>query len=267
MKKFRLLPLLIAAVFLVFLAGNLFAQEEIIEEEEEIIEEATTEEVVEEEVVEEEVTEEPSQFKPGWTAKVYVNGGVIEPWGDPGTGQMFNMGMRAQLGAQLNIAKWLSMPTILQPLSMEVMGGFGMWNIKSDINSGNNLDAKTTVISGLLLGRYDITDLILKLIGFEYPALGMFGVVGLQYNMQTWDFPNWTRTFDPVSQFGLNLGLGVKYNLQNAIGKPVEIDLRFTQSVFIMGDVVDQNGATFYTDGSKYNHIENGLLLGIAYPF
>jgi len=74
MKKFRLLPLLIAAVFLVFLAGNLFAQEEIIEEEEEIIEEATTEEVVEEEVVEEEVTEEPSHTGFGSAVMVTLTG-------------------------------------------------------------------------------------------------------------------------------------------------------------------------------------------------
>jgi hypothetical protein len=34
-----------------------------------------------------------------------------------------------------------------------------------------------------------------------------------------------------------------------------------------MGDVKDQNGTTLYLDGSKYNHTENGLLLGIGYPF
>jgi len=84
--------------------------------------------------------------------------------------------------------------------------------------------------------------------------------------------PNWkingvVREFDKASQFGLNMGVGVKYNLQSVVGKPVEVDLRFTQGIFVMGDVKDQNGTTFYLDGSKYNHTENGLLLGIAYPF
>lgn len=209
--------------------------EEVIPEEEEVAEEAPAEEVVK---------EEPSKFKPGWIAKAYINGGPIEPWGDPGTGQWANMGMRIQGGAQLNIGNWVKLPLILQPLTAEVMVGYGMWNAKPDFG-GVYTDAKTSVISVLALGRYDLTDLIMKAIGFENPALGVFAVAGLQYNMQSWDFPNWkiggvVREFDPVSQFGLNLGVGVKYNLQNLVGKPVEIDLRFTQGVFLMGDVKDQ---------------------------
>jgi len=258
---------------MVFLCAPSFAQEEVItdepvmEETEPVVEDTTALELetVEEEVVEEAVKEEPSSFKPGWTAKAYINGGPIEPWGDPGTGAMFNMGMRIQGGAQLNIAKWFKLPLILQPLSAEVMLGYGMWNIKPDY-TGDYVDAKTNVISVLALGRYDITDLIMKLIGVEYPSLGIFGVAGLQYNMQSWDFPNWTRKFDTASSFGLNLGLGIKYNLQNLVGKPVEIDVRFTQGTFIMGDVKDQNGTPFYSD-SDYSHIENGFLLGLAYPF
>jgi len=140
-----------------------------------------------------------------------------------------------------------------------------MWNIKDDY-TGVYVDGKTNVISVLALGRYDLTDLIMKAIGFEYPALGIFAVVGLQYNYQSWDFPNWSREFDPASSFGLNLGVGVKYNLQSLVGKPVEIDLRFTQGVFVMGDVKDQNGDPFYPD-DDYKHTENGLLLGIGYPF
>jgi len=268
----------LTAAFMVFLCAPSFAQEEVItdkpviEETEPVVEDTTAleletveEEVVEEEIVEETVKEEPSSFKPGWTAKAYINGGPIEPWGDPGTGAMFNMGMRIQGGAQLNIAKWFKLPLILQPLSAEVMLGYGMWNIKPDY-TGDYVDAKTNVISVLALGRYDITDLIMKLIGVEYPSLGIFGVAGLQYNMQSWDFPNWTRKFDTASSFGLNLGLGIKYNLQNLVGKPVEIDVRFTQGTFIMGDVKDQNGTPFYSD-SDYSHIENGFLLGLAYPF
>ena len=248
-------------------------EEEVVPVEEEVVEEEVVpveEEVVEEEVpAEEVVTEEPSMFKPGWVAKAYINGGPIEPWGDPGTGQWANMGMRIQGGAQLNIGNWVKLPLILQPLTAEVMVGYGMWNPKSD--AGIYADAKTSVISVLALGRYDLTDLIMKAIGVEYPALGIFGVVGFQYNMQSWDFPNWTvggvvKEFDPVSAFGLNLGVGVKYNLQSLVGKPVEIDLRFTQGVFIMGDVKDQNGNPFYAD-DDYHHTENGLLLGIAYPF
>lgn len=285
--KFRtFLPVFIlSVVFVLFLAAPAFAQEEVIPEQEIIEEEVIEEEIIEEEMIEEEIfleeeevieeevveeveeiVEEPTEFKPGWTAKVYVNGGPIEPWGDPGTGMMFNMGMRAQIGAQLNIGNWFALPTALEPLTAEIMVGYGMWNIKDSQNSGDKLDAKTNVISVLALGRYDITDLILNLIGFEYPALGIFGVAGFQYNMQSWDFPNWTREFDSASSFGLNLGLGVKYNLQSMVGKPVEIDLRFTQGVFIMGDVKDQDGNPFYAD-DDYKHTENGLLLGIAYPF
>jgi len=234
--------------------------EEIVPQEEEMVEE----EVVEEEVVEE-IVEEPTTFTPGWTAKVYINGGVIEPWGDPGSGALFNMGMRIQGGAQLNIGNWVNLPIILKPLTAEVMVGYGMFNIKPDY-TGVYVDGKTSVISVLALGRYDVTDLILKLIGFEYPALGIFGVAGFQYNTQSWDFPNWTREFDSASSFGLNLGLGVKYNLQSLVGKPVEIDLRFTQGVFIMGDVTDQDGNPFYAD-DDYKHTENGILLGIGYPF
>ena len=244
-------------------------EEEVVPVEEEVVEEEVVpveEEVVEEEVpAEEVVTEEPSMFKPGWVAKAYINGGPIEPWGDPGTGALFNMGMRIQGGAQLNIGNWIKLPLVLQPLTAEVMVGYGMWNIKSDF-TGSYVDAKTNVISVLALGRYDVTDLIMKAIGFEYPALGIFAVAGFQYNMQSWDFPNWTREFDSASAFGLNLGIGVKYNLQSLVGKPVEIDLRFTQGVFIMGDVKDQNGNPFYPD-DDYHHTENGLLLGIAYPF
>jgi len=252
------------------------AQEEVIMEEEAPVEEEMIEgivpqeeEMVEEEVVEEEVVEEiveePTTFTPGWTAKVYINGGVIEPWGDPGSGALFNMGMRIQGGAQLNIGNWVNLPIILKPLTAEVMVGYGMFNIKPDY-TGVYVDGKTSVISVLALGRYDVTDLILKLIGFEYPALGIFGVAGFQYNTQSWDFPNWTREFDSASSFGLNLGLGVKYNLQSLVGKPVEIDLRFTQGVFIMGDVTDQDGNPFYPN-DDYKHTENGILLGIGYPF
>ena len=234
--------------------------EEFIMDEEEMVEE----EVVEEEVAEE-IVEEPTTFAPGWTAKVYVNFGPIEPWGDPGTGAMFNMGMRVQGGAQLNIGNWVNLPVIFKPLTAEVMVGYGMFNIKEDF-VGNYEEATTNVISVLALGRYDVTDLILNLIGFEYPALGIFGVAGFQYNTQSWDFPNWTREFDSASSFGLNLGLGVKYNLQSLVGKPVEIDLRFTQGVFIMGDVTDQDGNPFFAD-DDYKHTENGILIGIAYPF
>ncbi|MCK4640300.1 MAG: PEGA domain-containing protein [Candidatus Marinimicrobia bacterium] len=222
----------------------------------------------------------PAEDYKSWKYKFYIQGGLIEPWGDPGTGAIFDMGKRAQFGAQLNIGKWVSLPTVLHPLTAEVMVGYGMWNIK-DLDSGGYIeyfDAKTKVISVLAIGRYDVTDLILNLIGFEYPVLGIFGVAGFQYNTQSWDFPDWDREFDSASSFGLNLGLGVKYNLQSMVGKPVEIDLRFTQGVFLMGEVNDKDGYPFfdetyypesswYKDTRDYSHAENGLLLGIAYPF
>jgi len=239
-------------------------EEEIVPEEETIMEEEVVEEEIVEEEVVEEIVEEPTTFAPGWTAKVYVNGGPIEPWGDPGSGALFNMGMRIQGGAQLNIGNWINLPVLFKPLTAEVMVGYGMFNIKPDY-TGVYVDGKTSVISVLALGRYDVTDLILQLIGFEYPALGIFGIAGFQYNTQSWDFPNWDREFDSASSFGLNLGLGVKYNLQSLVGKPVEVDLRFTQGVFIMGDVTDQNGDPMLSD--KYKHTENGILLGIGYPF
>jgi len=240
--------------------------EEVITEE---APEEAPEEVVEEKPKEEEVKEEISKFKPGWTAKVYINGGPIEPWGNPGTGAIFNMGLRIQGGLQLNIGNWIKLPLIFKPLTAEVMAGYGMWNFQPQYTNYYK-DAKTNVISILALGRYDLTDLIMKAIGVEYPALGVFGVAGFQYNMQSWDFPNWLengvkREFDTASSFGLNLGVGVKYNLQGLVGKPVEVDLRFTQGIFLMGDVKDQNGNPMLAD--KYQHTENGLLLGIAYPF
>jgi len=300
-EKCFLQVLFVAALFLIFMTIPTFAQEEVVTPEQEEVAPADTvvqeevapaeqpvpeeviteeapeeapEEVVEEKPKEEEVKEEISKFKPGWTAKVYINGGPIEPWGDPGTGMEFNMGMRIQGGAQLNIGNWIKLPLVLQPLTAEVMVGYGMWNPKTD--AGHYKDAKTSVISVLALGRYDVTDLIMKAIGFEYPALGIFGVAGLQYNMQSWDFPNWSREFDPVSQFGMNLGVGVKYNLQSMVGKPVEVDLRFTQGIFLMGEVKDTDGVPYYDasywptwdkDNRDYHHTENGLLLGIAYPF
>ena len=125
------------------------------------------------------------------------------------------MGMRIQGGAQLNIGNWIKLPLIFKPLTAEVMAGYGMWKIKDEINSGRYQDSKTNVISILVLGRYDVTDLIMKVTGVEYPALGIFGVAGFQYNIHSWDFPNWLvggvkREFDTASSFGLNLGVGVK---------------------------------------------------------
>lgn len=263
MKESKFFSILVLAIaFMLTLTISSFAQEEMPPVEEEVVEEEVVEEAVEEEVV----TEEPDVFMPSWIAKAYLNFGPIEPWGDPGSGALFNMGMRIQGGAQLNIGNWVQLPMVLQPLTAEVMVGYGMWNIKDGYEGSAYEEAKTNVISVLALGRYDLTDLIMKAIGFEYPALGIFVVAGLQYNYQSWDFPNWSREFDPASSFGLNLGVGVKYNLQSLVGKPVEIDLRFTQGVFVMGDVKDQNGDPFYPN-DDYQHTENGLLLGIAYPF
>jgi hypothetical protein len=56
-------------------------QEEVVPVEEEVV--PVEEEAVEEQApAEETVKEEPSMFKPGWSVKAYINGGVIEPWGD-----------------------------------------------------------------------------------------------------------------------------------------------------------------------------------------
>ena len=245
-------------------------EEEVVPVEEEVVEEEVVpveEEVVEEEVpAEEVVTEEPSMFKPSWIAKAYINVGVMEPGqaGDKGTGSIFNTGMRFQGGAQLNIGNWIKLPLVLQPLTAEVMAGIGLWNAQSQYENEWK-DGKHQIISVLALGRYDFTDLLFKAIGFENPSLGVFGTLGFQYNLHSWDFPN-GREFDPVSSFGLAYGAGVKYNLMNTIGKPVEVDLRFTQGLFMLGDVNDTNGNPMFS-GYDYGHLEYGLMLGIAYPF
>jgi len=294
MKLRDFLPIFIITIaFAVFMTAPALAQEEEIITEEEVIEEAAPadtviqeevapveEEVIEEEVapVEEEVVEEapaeevvkeePSMFKPGWIAKAYINGGVMEPGqagNKKGTGSIFNTGMRIQGGAQLNIGNWVKLPLILQPLTAEVMVGLGMWNAQPQYENYYK-DGKHQIISVLALGRYDLTDLLMKAIGFEYPALGFFGTVGFQYNMHSWDFPNWDREFDNVSSFGIVYGAGVKYNLQSLVGKPVEVDLRFTQGLFLLGDVKDTDGNPFFSD-TEYGHLEYGLLLGVGYPF
>jgi len=306
MKLRDFLPILLVTIaFAVFMAAPALAQEEEIITEEEVIEEATPadtvtqeevvpveeevapveeevieeevapieEEVVEEEVVEEApvvevVKEEPSMFKPGWIAKAYINIGVMEPGqagNKKGTGSVFNTGMRFQGGAQLNIGNWVKLPLIFQPLTAEVMAGIGMWNAQPQYENWYK-DGKHQIISILALGRYDFTDLLFKAIGFENPSLGVFGTLGFQYNLHSWDFPNSTREFDPVSSFGIAYGAGVKYNLMNTIGKPVEIDLRVTQGLFLLGDVKDKDGNPFFTV-SEYGHLEYGVMLGIAYPF
>ncbi|MFH1214324.1 MAG: PEGA domain-containing protein [Candidatus Neomarinimicrobiota bacterium] len=173
-----------------------------------------------------------------WSYKIYLNGGSIEPLGSSGTGSIFDTGMRIQGGAQLNIAKLFSLTSILQPMTLEVMGGYSRWNVKSYLNTDSYQGGKTDAISLITLYRYDLTNLILKYIDFLDPALGLFSVVGIQFNMQNWDFPN-GREVDPAISFGFNLGVGIKYNLQSLVGKPVEVDLRS----------------------------ENGILLGIAYSF
>lgn len=160
------------------------------------------------------------------------------------------MGIKAQVGAQLNIANWLSLPTVLKPFTVEVMAGYTTFNGKETTVP----DTSTSIISFALNGRYDLSDLIAGYIGFENPAIGFFGIAGLQYNMQLWDIPN--REFDSASAFGLNQGVGIKLKA---------IDVRFIQSNFVMGDVKDHQGEALYS--KKYNHAENGLLLGIVYPF
>ena len=303
MKIRAFLPVFVlSVVFVLFLAAPAFAQEdvtpaqeeevvpeqeEVIEEEiieEEIIEEEVIEEeifleeeeeVIEEEVVEEvveEIVEEPSLIQPDWGYKAYVNIGFIEPAGDPGTGEQFGWhpsgethgtGLKFKVGAQINPDMFLSLPAVLDPLSFEALLGYSMYTSYVENN-----DDKTTIMSLSLCGRYDLTDLIMQWIGFEYPALGIFGVAGFQFNMQSWDLP----TTHPVGvdskiAFGTNFAIGAKYNLMSAIGKPVEIDLRGTWNPFIMGDVEDKDGVRIANKEGDYKHYEMGFLLGIAYPF
>ena len=202
--------------------------------------------------------EQIKYFIPTWSVKAYLDFGIVEPWGNPGTGTAFKMGFKGQLGAQINPASFFSLPDALYPLTAEVLSGYTMFNHKS------RDDVSTSIISFYLGGRYDLTDLILKFIGFEYPTLGVFGFVGFQVNSQSWDFPD--RKFDSKMALGTNLGIGFKYNLMSSIGKAIEIDLRFTQNNFLIGDVEDKDGVPMFP-GGEYSHGENGFLLGIAYPF
>lgn len=194
---------------------------------------------------------------------LYLNGGFIEPWGNPGTGVLFNMGNRIQCGIQLSFGNIIKSTKILEPLSVEIMVGYASFSAKEYL-LGNYHDGETNLISIITLSRYDLTDLILSSIGVKNPAFGVFGVAGIQYNNQSWDFPNWDREFDSASSFGLNLGIGVKYNFRHLIDKPIEIDMRFTQGVFILNDVVDQVGEPMFS--GNYQHTENGILFGIRYP-
>ncbi len=160
------------------------------------------------------------------------------------------MGAKGQLGVILNPNYFIKLPSLFSYINFEAIIGYTKFNGKETTMPG----ALTSIISFDLNGGYDLSDLIAEYIGFENPAIGFFGIAGLQYNLQSWDVPN--REFDSASAFGMNLGVGIKLKA---------IDIRFVQSNFVKGDVKDHQGEALYY--KKYNHAGNGFLLGIAYPF
>ncbi|MEA1987344.1 MAG: acyl carrier protein, partial [Candidatus Marinimicrobia bacterium] len=178
-----------------------------------------------------------------WGIKAYVNGGAIEPWGDPGTGKYFNMGYHVGAGVLVRLGEYVDVPFFLDPLSIEVVGNYSAFTGK-DWAGGS-----TSIISGTVNGRYDVTDLLFNALGME-PIIGVFGLVGLQYNYHQFDGPTDSNNWDATSSFGSNLGVGVKYGITDEVG----LDLRFTQGLYYISDVVGYE-----------SHLENGFLLGVTF--
>ena len=79
-----------------------------------------------------------------------------------------------------------------------------------------------------------------------------------------------TQNGHTVLSFGLNLGIGVKYNMVSLVGKGVEIDLRVTKNNFIISDEINDKKSDGTVENlfgfDEYKHSVNGIVLGIAYP-
>ncbi|MEA3500628.1 MAG: outer membrane beta-barrel protein [Candidatus Marinimicrobia bacterium] len=250
---------LLFVLSLVFSFSFLFAQEETSSDEEfqQLLEEENvdTEEVeaVEEEssfldevsgIEEEEETVEETTEVDTWGIKAYVNVGPVEPWGDPGTGQLFDMGFHFGGGAIVKLANFIDLPAVLNPLNVEGLVSYTSFAQKDDG------DGTASVIGVGITPRYDATDLIYDALDVE-PVVGVFGLLGLRYNYHSWDSYTGLDS-ENASSFGLDIGAGVKYNINESVG----LDLRFTQGLYIMSDVGD------YGD---YSHGENGFLLGVTF--
>ncbi len=217
---------------------GIFAKEEVsIEELEDLEEEVVEETVVEEAVVEEDVATTGD-------IKAYANLGVIEPWGDPGTGALFNTGFHVGGGAIVKLSSLVELSVVWDPLSVETVISYSSFTQKNDN------DGIATVIGIGVTPRYDITDLLYGILGVEKPVVGIFGLLGLRYNYHSWSDIAVLED-ESASSFGVDLGVGVKYNINESIG----LDLRFTQGMYATTDI----------DYGDYSHHENGLLLGVTY--
>ena len=249
---------------LVFSFAFLFAQEEtsgdekfqqLLEEEDvgtEAVEEATVEEEggfldkitdIAEEGEEEAIVEEVADVDT-WGIKAYVNVGVVEPFGDPGTGELCDPGFHFGGGAIVKLSSFVDLPAVLDPLNVEGVVSYTSFAQKDDG------DGTATVIGVGITPRYDVSDLVFDALGVE-PVVGIFGLLGLRYNYHSWDSFLGLED-ESASSFGLDIGAGVKYNINESVG----LDLRFTQGLYGMTEI-DTYG--------DYSHSENGFLLGVTF--
>ena len=256
---------------LVFSFAFLFAQEEtsgdekfqqLLEEEDvgtEAVEEATVEEeggfldkitdIAEEEEAaaeegeEEAIVEEVADVDT-WGIKAYVNVGVVEPFGDPGTGELCDPGFHFGGGAIVKLSNFVDLPAVLDPLNVEGVVSYTSFAQKDDG------DGTATVIGVRITPCYNVSDLVFDALGVE-PVVGIFGLLGLRYNYHSWDsFP--VLEDENASSFGIDIGAGVKYNINESVG----LDLRFTQGLY---------GMTAIDTYGDYSHSENGFLLGVTF--
>ena len=252
---------------LVFSFSFLFAQEEISGDEEfqqlleeevgtEAVEKATVEEEggfldkitdIAEEGEEEAIVEEVADVDT-WGIKAYVNVGVVEPWGD--TGALCDMGFHFGGGAIVKLSNFVDLPAVLDPLNVE-----GVVSYTSFAQKGDG-EGTATVIGVGITPRYDVSDLVFDALGVE-PVVGVFGLLGLRYNYHSWDSMEGTQEVvllnnENASSFGIDIGAGVKYNINESVG----LDLRFTQGLY---------GMTAIDTYGDYSHLENGFLLGVTF--
>ena len=253
---------------LVFSFSFLFAQEETSGDEEfqqlleeevgtEAVEEATVEEEgsfldkvtdIAEEGEEEAIVEEVADVDT-WGIKAYVNVGAVEPWGDPGTGTLFDMGFHFGGGAIVKLSSFIDLAAVLDPLNVEGVVSYTSF-ARKEPGKGT-----ATVIGIGITPRYDVTDLIFDAPGVE-PVVGVFGLLGLRYNYHSWDSMEGDSGVllnnENASSFGIDIGAGVKYDINESAG----LDLRFTQGLY---------GMTAIDTYGDYSHLENGFLLGVTF--
>jgi len=247
---------------LVFSFAFLFAQEEtsgdekfqqLLEEEDvgtEAVEEATVEEEggfldkitdIAEEGEEEAIVEEVADVDT-WGIKAYVNVGVVEPWGD--TGDLCDMGFHFGGGAIVKLSNFVDLPAVLDPLNVEGVVSYTSFCTKRRWR-GNRYSYRC----------WNNTSLWCKWFGFDAlgvePVVGIFGLLGLRYNYHSWDSFLGLED-ESASSFGLDIGAGVKYDINESAG----LDLRFTQGLY---------GMTAIDTYGDYSHLENGFLLGVTF--